>query len=73
LDAAVDELADKLANGPTVAIGLTKSLLNAGYSQALEQQLVGEAFAMELSSRSPDFREGLVAFTERRDPKFEGR
>jgi 2-(1,2-epoxy-1,2-dihydrophenyl)acetyl-CoA isomerase len=73
VDAAVDELADKLANGPTVAIGLTKSLLNAGYSQSLEQQLVGEAFAMELSSRSPDFREGLVAFTERRDPKFEGR
>jgi 2-(1,2-epoxy-1,2-dihydrophenyl)acetyl-CoA isomerase len=73
VDAAVDALADKLANGPTVAIGLTKALLNAGYSQSLKQQLVGEAFAMELSSRSPDFREGLVAFTERRDPKFEGR
>lgn len=73
LDAAVDTLADVLAEGPTVAIGLTKSLLNASYSQTLTQQLSDEAFSMELSSRSPDFREGLAAFAERRDAKFVGR
>jgi 2-(1,2-epoxy-1,2-dihydrophenyl)acetyl-CoA isomerase len=73
VDSAADELADRLAEGPTVAIGLTKSLLNASYSQSLAQQLVDEAFAMELSSRSPDFREGLTAFAERREPRFEGR
>ena len=73
LDAAADELADRLAEGPTVAIGLTKSLLTASYSQSLAQQLVDEAFAMELSSRSPDFREGLTAFSQRRPPAFEGR
>jgi 2-(1,2-epoxy-1,2-dihydrophenyl)acetyl-CoA isomerase len=56
-----------------VAIGLTKSLLNASYSQTFAQQLSDEAFAMELSSRSPDFREGLAAFAERREPKFKGR
>jgi 2-(1,2-epoxy-1,2-dihydrophenyl)acetyl-CoA isomerase len=71
--ATADELADKLADGPTVAIGLTKSLLNASYTQPLVQQLADEAFAMELSSRSPDFREGLAAFAQRRDPSFEGR
>ena len=70
---AADDLAARLAEGPTVAIGLTKSLLNSSYSQSLEQQLIDEAFAMELSSRSPDFREGLTAFAERRDPRFGGR
>jgi hypothetical protein len=29
--------------------------------------------ALELSSRTADFREGLVAFKEHRDPHFEGR
>lgn len=73
LDAVVDDLADELAQGPTVAIGLTKMLLNAGYSNTFTQQLADEAFAMELSSRSPDFREGLAAFSLRRAPNFKGR
>jgi 2-(1,2-epoxy-1,2-dihydrophenyl)acetyl-CoA isomerase len=32
-----------------------------------------ESMALELSSRSADFREGLQAFTERRRAQFEGR
>ena len=70
---AADELATKLAEGPTVAIGLTKWLLSASFDQSLTQHLADEAFAMELSSRSPDFREGLAAFAERRQPTFGGR
>jgi 2-(1,2-epoxy-1,2-dihydrophenyl)acetyl-CoA isomerase len=66
-------LAIRLANGPTVALGLTKWLLHASASTSLEDHLPDEAFAMELSSRSEDFREGLKAFTEKRQPKFEGR
>lgn len=73
VDDAADELANKLAEGPTVAIGLTKWLLNAGFAQPFGQHLADEAFAMELSARSPDFREGLAAFAERRDPTFHGR
>ena len=62
-----------LAHGPTVALGLTKWLLHQGRERSLEQQLANEAFALELSSRTDDFREGLAAFRERRPPTFEGR
>jgi 2-(1,2-epoxy-1,2-dihydrophenyl)acetyl-CoA isomerase len=73
LDAAGDALARRLASGPTVAIGLTKWLLHAGAAAGLDDQLRNEAFALELSSRSDDFKEGLAAFREKRDPGFTGR
>jgi 2-(1,2-epoxy-1,2-dihydrophenyl)acetyl-CoA isomerase len=73
LDAEVAAVVDQLAAGPTVALGLTKWLLAAGQSEPLEAHLQNEAFALELSSRSEDFREGMTAFVERRPPEFRGR
>jgi 2-(1,2-epoxy-1,2-dihydrophenyl)acetyl-CoA isomerase len=73
LDGAVDEIVGRLASGPTVALGLTKWLLHAGSGASLEQHLPNEAFAMEVSSRTDDFREGFTAFREKRPPRFEGR
>ena len=73
LDAAVAAVVGQLANGPTVALGLTKWLLHAGAAAELPAQLANEAFALELSSRTDDFREGLAAFREKRAPGFEGR
>jgi 2-(1,2-epoxy-1,2-dihydrophenyl)acetyl-CoA isomerase len=73
LPEAVDEVVNRLATGPTVALGLAKWLLHTGEELALEPQLANEAFAMELSSRSDDFREGLKAFGEKRPPEFGGR
>jgi 2-(1,2-epoxy-1,2-dihydrophenyl)acetyl-CoA isomerase len=72
LDDAVDELVTELAAGPTVALGLTKWLLHEGADAPLEAHLRNEGFALELSSRSGDFREGLAAFREKRPPRFEG-
>ncbi|MDQ1508661.1 MAG: 2-(1,2-epoxy,2-dihydrophenyl)acetyl-CoA isomerase, partial [Actinomycetota bacterium] len=72
LDASVEELVSRLASGPTVALGLAKWLLQAGSGIALDQHLANEAFALELSSRTDDFREGMTAFRERRPPNFEG-
>ncbi len=68
-----EDLAARLAAGPTVALGLTKALLAAAPDHDLRRHLAEEAYAMELSSRSPDFREGLKAFAERRSPGFTGR
>jgi 2-(1,2-epoxy-1,2-dihydrophenyl)acetyl-CoA isomerase len=73
LDAEVDALVARLASGPTVALGLTKWLLRSGQTAGLEAHLHDEAFALELSSRSDDFREGLAAFEDKRRPDFTGR
>jgi 2-(1,2-epoxy-1,2-dihydrophenyl)acetyl-CoA isomerase len=73
LDPEVDALVGRLAAGPTVALGLTKRLLHTGHTAGLEAHLQEEAYALELSSRSEDFREGLAAFREKRDPEFRGR
>jgi 2-(1,2-epoxy-1,2-dihydrophenyl)acetyl-CoA isomerase len=72
LDAATS-LVGQLAEGPTVALGLMKWLLHSGRSATLESHLHDEALALELSSRSEDFREGLSAFKEKRPPRFSGR
>lgn len=77
IDAALESEAARLvatlSSGPSVALGLTKWLLSAGASQPLDEHLQHEAFAMEVSSRSPDFKEGLAAFREKRAPRFTGR
>ncbi len=70
---AVDSLVHELRGGATVALGLTKHCINGALDGSLTEAMEREAMAIELSSRSVDFREGLSAFRERRDPTFEGR
>ena len=70
---AVELLVDELGTGATVALGLTKHLMNGALDGTITEAMEHEATAIELSSRSADFREGLIAFRERRDQTFEGR
>ncbi len=73
LDAASKELVDRLAAAPTVAVGLTKLLLHRALTSDLNSHLAEEAWAMEVSSRSEDFREYGEASKEKRMPRFTGR
>jgi 2-(1,2-epoxy-1,2-dihydrophenyl)acetyl-CoA isomerase len=67
------ELAQRLAEGPTAAIGLTKRLLNAAEDTTLAEALEAEAALQELAGRTDDHAEGVAAFGEKRDPRFSGR
>ncbi|MFN6541707.1 enoyl-CoA hydratase/isomerase family protein [Mycolicibacterium nivoides] len=73
LDTAVDSLLARLTAGPTVAIGLTKQAIAYGQHATLSQSLNQELSNLELSCRTSDFKEGLAAFRDRRDPDFQGR
>ncbi len=73
LDDTAEELLTRLADGPTVAIGLAKQALSLGQHATLSQSMNQELYNLELSCRTSDFKEGLEAFRQRRAPKFEGR
>lgn len=62
-----------LANGPTLAYGNVKKALRASYGNSLEEQLLLEAELQGECGGSRDFREGVIAFLEKRAAKFEGR
>jgi 2-(1,2-epoxy-1,2-dihydrophenyl)acetyl-CoA isomerase len=73
LDSRAAELVARLAAAPTVAVALTKQALLRSAEAPLARALVDESFGLELAARTADFREGLAAFTDRRDPDFTGR
>lgn len=58
---------------PTIALGLTKRLLNEGTTNSLEQQLEREAVIQVEAAQSRDFREGINSFLEKRKPTFTGK
>lgn len=67
------EWAERLAKGPTFAIGMSKRLLNRSLESSFDTALEEEATAQALVTHSEDTREGMMAFMERRTPQFKGR
>ena len=66
------EMARRLANGPTAALGQIKELLEAGATRDYAAQLELEREAQIKSGQTHDAGEGIAAFVEKRPPKFTG-
>lgn len=73
LEKTARDWAGRLARGATRAIGASKLLLNYGSEASLHDLLEEEANLQALISQSEDFKEGVRAFMEKRDPDFKGR
>jgi 2-(1,2-epoxy-1,2-dihydrophenyl)acetyl-CoA isomerase len=67
---AVQRLAERLANGPTSALGLMKRAFELGQRAGLDQTLDYEAQAQQIACAGPEYAEGVAAFREKRSPKF---
>lgn len=72
LEAQVKALAQRLANGPTRALGQMRRLLRTSFDRSLPQQLDAEAAAFGQCAQTADFRAGVEAFFARQPPHFTG-
>ncbi|MFF9509839.1 enoyl-CoA hydratase/isomerase family protein [Streptomyces sp. NPDC014724] len=72
LTATARAWAQRLADGPTRAIALTKQLVNASLDADRATAFAAEAMAQEVNMTTHDANEGVASFVERRAPKYRG-
>jgi len=73
LDQEVDALANRLASLPPLGIAAIKKRIRESWAHTLDQELNHERDAMRRLGFSEDYREGVAAFLEKRQPSFVGR
>ena len=66
-------VAKKLAQMPTVGLGLTKRALNYSFTNDLSTQLAIEEQLQSAAAQTEDYQEGVRAFLEKRPAKFQGK
>jgi enoyl-CoA hydratase/carnithine racemase len=72
LEEQARRLATELANGPTFAHAMTKTMLQQEWSLSVEQALEAEAQAQAICMQTEDFRRAFRAFAAKQKPVFEG-
>jgi 2-(1,2-epoxy-1,2-dihydrophenyl)acetyl-CoA isomerase len=73
LDGFVDDWAQRLAKGPPLALSMIKTQLHQAMSLTLEEALENEARSQAVNFATADTAEAMLAFMEKREPKFMGR
>ncbi len=73
LDAAVDELAARLAGSATLALGLAKDSVNRGLDVSLAEGMRIEARNFARAALSEDAVIGVISFLQKQEPEFRGR
>jgi len=73
LAATTNEVAERLARGPTLAYAFAKQAVHEAAHLSFESLLDLEARNQKIVGRSEDVREGIRAFREKRKPEFRGR
>ncbi|MFC6719241.1 3-hydroxyacyl-CoA dehydrogenase/enoyl-CoA hydratase family protein [Natrialbaceae archaeon GCM10025810] len=72
LDETVDDIVDDLVSGPPIALKAAKEVINDGQEASLETALKMEKHAFALLATTDDMLEGVTAFRQNREPRFEG-
>jgi enoyl-CoA hydratase/carnithine racemase len=65
-------LARELANGPSFAHAMTKTMLHQEWNMSIDQAIEAEAQAQAICMQTADFRRAYEAFVAKRNPVFEG-
>lgn len=73
LEAEAVALATRLAQGPTVALGLIRRLARDAEQLALGDALAAERVAQRQAGETRDFKGAVMAFLQKQQPRFEGR